>query len=171
MLVHVFARESQSNSEWTNTYFSIQGENLNGTVPIRVCYFGKPVMVPKTKDGVDEKGNKIVVEVKDENGKAILEPKKDVEGKEVLRDDDFSARMDLLAMYSGNQEDGVVCTPVRLIAKAKQGNTAGNGKYNYFLVCGNEEIPIEVTDFSREGKPDYGYPKNCRKLYAMAEIV
>ena len=180
MLVNVMAvRKKDEETGYTNTSFRLQGVGLNGSVPVRVCYFGKTVMEPVMEAVIDEKtgkpkldkdGKEILVAKIDEQGNPILQAKKDENGKEIKRDVNFNDRVDVLFMYSGSIETGTVCEPVEVIAKTRSVVVDGE-KYMYFVVCGNEEIPIEVPDFSTAEKPDYRYRGNCRKLYAMAKRV
>lgn len=181
MLVRVFAKQKKDEeSGYTNTSFRLEGVGLNGSVPIRVCYFGKPVMEPvmekvidplTKKPKLDEDGKELFEQKKDEQGNPILEAKKDEDGKEVLRDDNYGDRVELLLMYSGNRESGIVTDPLELIAKVRQVQSANGSKYNYFAVCGNTQVPIEVPDFSTADRPDYRYSSNCRKLASMATLV
>lgn len=180
MLVNVMAvRKKDEETGYTNTSFRLQGVGLNGSVPVRVCYFGKPVMEPVMvtlidkatgKPKLDKDGKEQLVEKIDEQGNTVMQAKKDKDGKEIIRDNNFSDRVDVLFMYSGNLETGTVCDPVEVIAKTRSVVVDGE-KYMYFVVCGNEEIPIEVPDFSTADKPDYRYRSNCRKLSAMAKRV
>jgi hypothetical protein len=181
MLAHVYVRRKKDEeSGYTNTSFRLQGVGLNGTVPVRVCYFGKPVMEPvmerlldvnTQKPKVDKNGKEIWVEKKDEEGNVALQEKKDKDGKVIQRDEHFSERVDVLSMFSGNMDDGTMVEPVEIIAKQRSVQSGNGDKYIYFAVCGNEEIPIEVPDFSTADRPDYNYKSNCRKLAAMAKRV
>lgn len=181
MLAHLYVKKAKDEeSGYTNTSFRLEGVGLNGSIPIRVCYFGKPVMQPvmekvidpftkKPKLGEDEK--EILEQKKDDEGNLVFEPKKDENGKEVLRDEYYSDRVEVLSMYSGNRDTGVVCDPVEIIAKARSVQVANGDKFIYFAVCGNTEIPIEVPDFSTTDRLDYRYSSNCRKLSSMAKRV
>lgn len=185
MLAHVFVKRTRDeDSDYTNIAFRIQGVGLNGTVPVRVCYFGKPVMEPvmvRVIDSVtkqpklDKDGKPVFAEKKDDDGNTVMQVKKDENGKEIQRDENYRDRVEVLAMYSGNWdkfvENGEACDPVEIIAKTRSVQNAGGDKYIYFAVCGNEEVPIEVPDFSTADRPDYRYRSNCRKLGAMAKRV
>ena len=180
MLVNVMvAKKKDEETGYTNTSFRVQGVGLNGSVPIRVKYFGKTVMEPVMvtlldkatgKPKLDKDGKEQLVEKIDEQGNTVMQAKKDEQGNEIKRDNNFVDRVDLLAMYSGDLSTGTVCDPVEIIAKTRSVVVDGE-KYNYFVVCGNEEIPIEVPDFSTADKPDYRYRSNCRKLSSMAKRV
>ena len=180
MLVHVMAaKKKDEETGYTNTSFRLQGVGLNGSIPVRVCYFGKTVMEPVMetvidkatgKPKLDKDGKEQLIEKIDEQGNTIMQAKKDENGKEVKRDNNFSDRVEVLSMYSGDLATGAVCDPVEVIAKTRTVAVDGE-KYMYFVVCGNEEIPIEVPDFSTADKPDYRYRSNCRKLSAMAKRV
>ena len=175
MQAHLFMKKQKNeNTGFWNTNFALQGVGLNGTVPIRVCYFGKPVMEPVMekvmdpltgKPKLDKDKKEILVEKKDEAGNTVMAPKKDKEGKEILRDEDFSVRVELLEMYSGNLKDGVFCNPVDVLASR---SSEVEGEYNYFVQCWNVKIPIEVPDFSTDDRPDYGYRANKAKLRLIA---
>ena len=181
MLAHVFVKRTKDEeSGYTNTSFRLQGLGLNGTVPVRVCYFGKPVKEPvmvRVVDSVtkqpklDKDGKPVFAEKKDEDGNVIMQVKKNENGKEILRDENFSDRVEVLSMFSGEWESDVVADPVEIIAKTRTVQKEGADKFIYFAVCGNEEIPIEVPDFSTAERPDYRYRSNCRKLSAMAKRV
>ena len=181
MLAHVFVKKTRDEENgYTNISFRLQGLGLNGTVPIRVCYFGKPIMEPvmvKVVDSItkqpklDKEGKPVFEQKKDEEGNAIMQIKKDEKGKEILRDENFSDRVEVLSMYSGIYDSDVVADPIEIIAKTRSVQTSGGDKYIYFAVCGNMEIPIEVPDFSTADRPDYRYRSNCRKLEAMAKRV
>lgn len=181
MLAHVLVRRKKDEeSGYTNTSFRLQGVGLNGSVPVRVCYFGKPVVEPvmeklldanTQKPKLDKNGKEILVEKKDAEGNVITQEKKDKDGKVILRDENFSERVDVLSMFSGSMDDGVFMESVEIIAKQRSVQTGNGDKYIYFAVCGNEEIPIEVPDFSTADRPDYNYKSNCRKLAAMAKRV
>lgn len=165
MLVHLYVKKAKDEeSGYTNTSFRLQGVGLNGTIPVRVCYFGKPVM----EEVIDPATKQPKV---DKDGNPVLQAKKDKDGKEILRDENYGDRVEVLAMYSGNYDNGVVCDPVEIIAKARSVQAANGDKFVYYAVCGNEEIPIEVPDFSTSERPDYRYRSNCRKLGAMAKRV
>ena len=179
MLVKVFVKKTKS-GEYTNTSFRLQGENLRGMIPIRVCYFGKPVKEPvmeklldpvTKKPKLDENGKETFVEKLDEQGNVVMETKKNADGKEILRDDNYFDRVELLSMFSGDYETGEVAQSVSLIAKKKNVVAEDGVKFNYFLVCGNEQVPIEVPDFSTEERPDYRYKANCKALSAIAELL
>ena len=182
MLAHVFVtKKKDEESGYTNTSFRLQGLGLNGTVPVRVCYFGKPVMEPvmvrvvdavTKKDKLDKDGKPVFTEKRNDDGTVVTQEKKDPKtGKPILRDDDFKNRVELLSMFSGIWDTDVVAEPVEIIAKLSPVQKANGEKYNYYAVCGNEEVPIEVTDFSTPDRPDYSYRSNCVKLAAMAKRV
>ena len=181
MLANFFvSRRKSEETGYTNTSFRLQGVGLNGTIPVRVCYFGKQVMEPVMekvidastgKPKLDKDGKELLVEKKDKDGNVIMAPKKDEKGNDVLRDENYADRVDLLSMFSGNQDDGHFTDPIKVIAKTRAVTGANGEKYAYFAVCGNEEVPIEVVDFSTEEKPDYRFRANCKKLFAIAERV
>ncbi len=181
MLANFFvSRRKSEETGYTNTSFRLQGVGLNGTIPVRVCYFGKQVMGPvmeKVLDAstgkakLDKDGKELLVEKKDKDGNVVLAPKTDKDGKDVLRDDNYADRVDLLSMFSGNLEDNHFTDAIRVIAKTRTVVGANGEKYAYFAVCGNEEVPIEVVDFSTDAKPDYRYRSNCVKLSSIAERV
>ena len=179
MKANLYVKKSKDEENgYTNTYFRLQGVGLNGLIPIRVCYFGKPVMEPVMEKVVDLSGKPILKEgkeqfreKKDEEGNVIMQAKKDDKGKEILRDELFSERVEVLSMYSGDYENGIVCDPVDIIAKARSVAAENGEKFNYYAVCGNERVPIEVPDFSTADRPDYRYRGNCRKLASIAERI
>ena len=116
MLANFFvSRRKSEETGYTNTSFRLQGVGLNGTIPVRVCYFGKQVMEPVMekvidastgKPKLDKDGKELLVEKKDKDGNVIMAPKKDEKGNDVLRDENYADRVDLLSMFSGNQDDG-----------------------------------------------------------------
>lgn len=181
MLAHVFVKRTKDEeSGYMNTSFRLQGLGLNGTIPIRVCYFGKPVKEPvmvrvvdavSKQPKVDKDGKPVFAEKKDEDGNVIMQIKKDETGKEIVRDENFSDRVEVLSMFSGVWDSDIVTDPVEIIAKTRTVQKEGGDKFIYFAVCGNEEVPIEVPDFSTAERPDYRYRSNCRKLSAMAKRV
>lgn len=180
MKAYVFVtRKKNEESGYTNTSFRLQGEGLAGRIPVRVCYFGKPVveavMVEQVdkmtgKPIVDKDGNKVLIQKKDEQGNPMFAEVKNKDGNTVLRDDQYSARVDLLFMFSGDEEENTVCNPVEIIARPCQRKANGD-IHAYYAVCGNEEVPIEVIDFSTAEKEDWRYPANRKKLHAIAQIV
>lgn len=189
MKAYVFVTRRKNDDGYTNTSFKIQGVGLNGRIPVRVVYFGKPVLEPVPvlikqidkmtgkpvigKDGkevliekTDEQGN--VVFEKNEKGEVLFAPVLNDKGEKVLRDNDYRARVDVLSMFATEDEDiSEVCTPVDVIKRPCKERENGD-KFWYYVVCGDDHIPIEVVDFSTEDRPDYSYDSNRRKLYALA---
>ena len=174
-------KQTKKNDE---TYFNrtlyLQGVGLSGVVPIRVCYFGKPVMEavmekvidPATnRPKLDKDGKELFVEKKDKDGNVIMRVKKDEDGNEILRDDDFRVREDLLDMFAVKYEafmQGEVCNPVEVFARAKKTENADGEKYNFFVRIGKEEIPVEVIDFSSKDSTDWKYRGNLAKMRYLA---
>lgn len=189
MKVYVFVTRKKNDDGYTNTSFKIQGVGLNGRIPVRVVYFGKPILEPVPvfikqidkvtgkpvigKDGkeilvekLDEQGN--VIFEKDENGNIVYVTVKNEKGQEVLRDDQYRARIDVLSMFATEDDDiSEVCMPVDIIKKPCKERENGD-KFWYYVICGDDRIPVEVVDFSTEERPDYSYESNRRKLYALA---
>ena len=177
MKAHLFKqRKKNERTGYWNTSFWLQGVGLNGLVPIRVCYFGKPVMEPEMVKDVDlagkpkkdKDGNDILIEKKDKDGNVVLKAKVDEHGEPVLRDEDFSVRVEVLEMYSGDYKAGIFCEPVDVEAKAKSSSSEGDDKFNYFVTCGALKIPVEVPDFSTDERPDYSFRANRTKLHLIA---
>ena len=72
MKAHVFVtKKKDEESGYTNTSFRLQGLGLNGTIPVRVCYFGKPVMEPVMVRVIDSVTKKEKV---DKDGKPVVTP-------------------------------------------------------------------------------------------------
>jgi hypothetical protein len=189
MKAYVFVTRRKNDEGYTNTSFNLQGVGLNGRIPVRVVYFGKPVLEPIPvlvkqidkatgkpvygKDGkevliekLDEQGN--VIFEKDENGNIVYVTVKNEKGQEVLRDDQYRARIDVLSMFATEDDDiSEVCMPVDIIKKPCKERKNGD-KFWYYVICGDDRIPVEVVDFSTEERPDYSYESNRRKLYALA---
>lgn len=191
MLVHVFKdKVKNEESGYVNTTFRIQGVDLEGLIPVRICYFGKPVYEPEVKmvkvvdkmtgkpivkDGkevfepeLDAEGHKVLV--KDEKGDVVMKKVMKQDGKELLRDEDYGAREEILEMFAGvwSNENPLYRTPVHLILRPVKGEIE---KWRGYLVCGNEEVPVEVIDFSTAEKPDWSYEKRKRKFFAMGEKI
>lgn len=173
MKVHLFkSRKKSERTGFWNTSFYVQGVGLSGLVPVKVSYFGEPVMEPVMEpelDSVgkpkkDKDGKPILVEKKDKDGNVILQEKVDEKGEKVLRDNEFSIRQEILDMYSADLRTGAVCDPVDVIAK-KQANS---DEFNYFVICGDVKIPVEVPDFSTDERPDYSFRANKEKLRIIA---
>ena len=163
-----------------NRTFYLQGVGLSGMVPIRVVYFGKPVMEavmekvidPITnKPKLDKDGKEMFVEKKDKDGNTILRAKKDEDGKDIIRDDDFRVREDLLDMFAVGYDafkSGEVCNPVEVFAQAKKTENEDGERMNYFIKVGKESIPVEVIDFSSEDRTDFKYRGNLAKMRYLA---
>ena len=77
---------------------------------------------------------------------------------------------EILEMFAGvwSNENPLYRTPVHLILRPIKGETE---KWRGYLVCGNEEVPVEVIDFSTAEKPDWSYEKRKRKFFAMGEKI
>lgn len=176
MKCYVFKKEEKNERTgyWNKTYF-LQGVGLSGTVPIRICYFGKPVMeavmekvmdLATGKPKLDKDGKEQFVEKKDKDGNVILQVKKDENGEEVIRDEDYSVREALLDMFAAVYRSAEVCSPVEVYGK-KTANEKGEVE-NFFIRVGKDTIPIEVIDFSTSERPDYNYRGNKAKLRYLA---
>lgn len=171
-------KKTQKNGEdYFNRTFYLQGVGLAGMVPIRVCYFGKPVMekvmekvidLITNKPKLDKDGKEMFVEKKDKDGNVIMQAKKDENGKEILRDDDYYVREDLLDMFAADYKSGEACNPVEVYSQAKKTDGEDGEKYNYFIKVGKESIPIEVIDFSTAERTDYKYRGNLAKMRYLA---
>ena len=180
MKVHVFmTRKVDEENGYTNTLFRLQGVGLTGLIPVRICFNGKPVVAPVMvrqidkatgKPLLDKDGKELLTEKKDDQGNVIYQELKNENGKTVMRDEEFVPRVDLLSMFSANREEGELCEPVDLIARSCQQKENGD-RYAYYLVCGNEEVPIEVVNFSTADKVDWKYDSNRKRLFAIAEKV
>ena len=170
-------KTTKNGEEYFNRTLYLQGVGLSGIVPIRVCYFGKPVMEavmekvidPATnKPKLDKDGKELFVEKKDKDGNVIMRVKKDEDGNDILRDDDFRIREDLLDMFAAEYNSGEVCNPVSVYMEAKKTEDDDGEKYNYFVKVGKQAIPVEVIDFSTETRPDYKYRGNLAKMRVLA---
>ena len=177
MLCNVFKTEKKNEQTgFFNRTFFLQGEGLNGRVPIRVVYFGKPVMEPileevidpvSGKPKIDKDGKKVFAAKKDKDGNVLLQVKKDENGNDVLRDDDYRVREELLDMFAAPWGSGEVCKPVTLLSKPRKD---GSDELNFFIRLGKNDLPVEVVDFSTETKVDYSYPGNVAKLRYLAGV-
>ena len=96
MKAFVFMTRKQNEEGYTNTSFRIQGEGLAGKIPVRVSYFGKPVIEPimieqidkaTGKPVLDKDGKKVLIEKKNEQGEVLYQEVKNKDGKTVLRDE------------------------------------------------------------------------------------
>lgn len=173
-------KASKNGEDYFNRTLYVQGVGLSSMVPIRVCYFGKPVMEnvmekvidPVTnKPKLDKDGKELFVEKKDKDGNVIMRVKKDEDGNDILRDDDFRIREDLLDMFAVNYEafkQGEVCNPVQVFARPKKTETEDGEKYNFFIKVGKDDIPVEVIDFSTDDRTDYKYRGNLAKMRYLA---
>lgn len=152
MQVYLMSRQKQKEgSDYPTTYFSVCGIGMVGSfIPIRARYFGN------AGKGAGEEAEEETEETK--------------ETKDAKKDVNYGARVEVLQMFSGNQETGETRDPVNLVAKkaSKGGNKDGEV---YYLECGRDLIPIEVPDFSTEERPDYRYAGNCRKLKALSTLL
>ena len=170
----------KNDEEYFNRTLYLQGVGLSGMVPIRVVYFGKPVMEavmeklidPATnKPKVDKDGKEMFVEKKDKDGNVIMRVKKDEEGNDIIRDDDFRIREDLLDMFAVDYDafkNGEVCNAVEVFEKKKKMDDGETEKHYFFVKVGKKEIPIEVIDFSTGGRTDFKYRSNFAKLQLLA---
>ena len=173
-------KTTKNGEDYFNRTLYLQGVGLSGMVPIRVCYFGKPVMEavmekvidPATnKPKLDKDGKELLVEKKDKDGNVIMRVKKDEDGSDILRDDDFRIREDLLDMFAVSYEafkQGEVCNPVEVFARAKKTESKDGEKYNFFIRVGESVIPVEVIDFSSEDRTDFKYRGNLAKMRYLA---
>lgn len=172
MQVYLMAKQKQKEgADYPSTYFSVCGVNMLGTfIPIRAKYFGdrtsKEAGKPSEKD--------VEGEFEDEYEEEVLvnsrDPEQKKQEKDKKKDVNYGARIEVLLMFAGNQETGETRDPVNLVAKrvTKGGNRDGEA---YYLECGRDFIPIEVSDFSTEEHPDYRYAGNCRKLKALSTLL
>ena len=179
MKAYVFVTRKKNGDGYTNTSFRIQGEGLSGRIPVRVSYYGKPVIEPVMveqidkmtgKPALDKEGKKILIPKTDEQGNAVYKEVLNEDGNVVMRDENYGARVDVLSMFASDEEDGEVCRPVEIIKRPCQERENGD-RFKYYAVCGDEEVPIEVVNFSTAEKEDYKYNSNCRKLNAIAQQV
>ena len=166
----------KNGEEYFNRTFYLQGVGLSGMVPIRVVYFGKPVMeavmekvidLVTNRPKLDKDGKEMFTEKKDKDGNVVMRVKKDEDGNDVLRDEDFRIREDLLDMFAVDYEgfkSGEGCNAVEVFARAKKTDDDGGEKYNYFIKVGKQDIPVEVIDFSSEDRTDYKYRGNLAKM-------
>lgn len=170
-------KTTKNGEEYFNRTFYLQGVGLGALVPIRVVYFGKPVMEPVMekvidvvtgKPKLDKDGKEVFIQKKDKDGNVIMQAKKDEDGKDILRDDDFRVREDLLDMFAADYGSGELCKPVSVYMQAKKTEGEDGEKYNYFIKVGKESIPVEVIDFSTETRPDYKYRGNLAKMKVLA---
>lgn len=178
MKCYVFKTEKKNeDTGYFNKTLFLQGVGLSGLVPIRVCYFGKPVMEPvmvKVIDEVTKKpklnkdGKEMFVEKKDEHGDIVYAVKKDEDGNEVIRDEDYAVRESLLDMFAAGYKTGELCNPVEVFSQVKKTESEDGETLNYFVRVGKDVIPIEVIDFSTAKKPDYNYRGNKAKLRYLA---
>lgn len=172
-------KQVKNGEEYFNRTFYLQGVGLSGMVPIRIVYFGKPVMEavmeklidPATnRPTVGKDGKEVFVEKKDKDGNIIMRVKKDENGKDIVRDDDYRIREDLLDMFAVDLDAfkaGEVCKDVTVFAKkAKLENE--EEKYYFFVKVGKKDIPIEVIDFSTDDRADFKYRSNFAKLQLLA---
>lgn len=163
-----------------NRTFYLQGVGLSGMIPIRICYFGKPVMEavmekvidPATnRPKLDKDGKEMFAEKKDKDGNVIMRAKKDENGNDILRDDDFRIREDLLDMHAVDYkafQGGEVFNPVEVFARGKKAESEDGEKYNFFVRVGKNEIPVEVIDFTSENRVDFKYRSNLAKMKVLA---
>ena len=170
----------KNGEEYYNRTFYLQGVGLSGMVPIRVVYFGKPVMEavmekaidPITnKPKLDKDGKEMFVEKKDKDGNVITRVKKDEDGNEILRDEDYRIREELLDMFAIDYEgfkSGEVLNAVEVFSRTKKADDDGGEKYNYFIKVGKQDIPVEVIDFSSDDRTDYKYRSNVAKMRYLA---
>ena len=167
----------KNGEEYFNRTFYLQGVGLSGMVPIRVCYFGKPVTEIVTekvidqatgKPKLDKDGKELFVEKKDKDGNVITRVKKDEDGNDILRDDDYRIREDLLDMFAAVYGSGEVCSPVSVYSRAKKTEDESGERLNYFIKIGKESVPVEVIDFSTDERPDYKYRGNLAKMRCLA---
>lgn len=170
----------KNGEKYFNRTLYLQGVGLSGMVPIRVCYFGKPVMEPvmeklidtmTNKPKLDKNGNELLVQKKDKDGNTVMQVKKDENGNDILRDDDFRIREDLLDMFAVDYnafKQGEVNKPVEVFARAKKTDGETSERYNFFVKVGKKEIPVEVIDFTSEDYVDYKYRGNLAKMNVLA---
>ena len=154
----------------SGTLVFVQGDGLDGRVPIKVTHYPKAVMrevmekvIENGKPKLDAEGNVVLVPKMNPDGSPAMEPVLGEDKKPLFRDDKWSERTAILELFSARLDAEVWCKPVDVAKR-----TSDDGKVNYVITCGTEKIPVDVIDFSTEEKPDYNYRKHCVQMRMIA---
>lgn len=153
----------------SGTVVFVEGDGLDGLVPIKPVHFPKPVMKPvmekvmeNGKPKLDAEGNP-VLQQKVVDGVPAFEQALDENKQPLFRDDMYTERTVILETYAAPEGSGTFCTAVDVTRVRTDA-----GKDEYVVICGRDRIPVEVIDFSTEDKPDYNYRKNCVRMRLIA---
>ena len=154
----------------SGTLVYVQGDGLEGRVPIKVSHFPKPVMrtvmekvIENGKPKLDAEGNVVLIPKLDVDGNPALEAVLDENKKPLYRDDMYSERTAILELFAAKVDSDVWCRSVTVSKRVTD-----DGKTGYVIACDGEKIPVEVIDFTTEAKPDYNYRRHCTQMRMIA---